>query len=89
MAPVSSRMAPLTAIPKTPCPPCSKSTTSSAEVHSYTEVPSENSVIPARSGTPRLRRWSTAIRMFCSEMPASNSRLTIFRTRMSLNEYSR
>ncbi|SKW11122.1 Uncharacterised protein [Mycobacteroides abscessus subsp. abscessus] len=34
MAPVSSRMAPLTAMPKTPCPPCSRSTTSSAEVHS-------------------------------------------------------
>ena len=27
--------------------------------------------------------------MLCSEMPVSSSRLTILRTRMSLNEYSR
>jgi hypothetical protein len=32
--------APLTAIPNTPCPPASRSTTSSADVHSYTVVPS-------------------------------------------------
>ncbi|SKV05029.1 Uncharacterised protein [Mycobacteroides abscessus subsp. abscessus] len=49
-------------------------------------VPSENSVMFARSSTPRWRRCSTATRMFCSEMPVSNSRFTILRTRMSLNE---
>ncbi len=43
----------------------------------------------ARSRTPRWRRWSTATRMLCSEMPVSSRRLTILRTRMSLNEYSR
>ena len=37
----------------------------------------------ARSLTPRVRRWSTALRMFCSETPVSSSRLTTLSTRMS------
>lgn len=52
-------------------------------------VPSENKVMLARSWTPRWRRWSTATRMLCSEIPVSSNRLTILRTKMSLNEYSR
>ena len=56
-------------MPNTPWPPCSRSTTSSGEVHSYTVVPSLNSVMPARSRMPRRRRCSTATRMFCSETP--------------------
>src|SRR3954465_11457263 len=38
---------------------------------------------------PRLRRWSTALRMFCRETPVSSRRLTTFSTRMSRKEYSR
>src|SRR5260370_15946328 len=33
-----------------------------------------------------LAQMSTATRMLCSEIPVSSSRLTILRTRMSLNE---
>ena len=73
-------------MPNTPWPPRSTSTTSSGELHSYTVVPSEKRVMPARSRTPRRRRYSTATRMFCSETPASSSRLTTLRTSMSLNE---
>ena len=48
-----------------------------------------SSVTLARSLMPRLRRWSTALRMFCSETPVSSSRLTTLSTRMSRKEYSR
>ena len=84
--PCSSLSAPLTAMPNTPWPPASRSTTSSADVHSYTVVPSDSSVTLARSSTPRARRCSTATRMLCSDTPVSSSRLTTLRTRMSLNE---
>lgn len=36
-----------------------------------------------------LAQMSTATRMLCSEIPVSSNRLTILRTKMSLNEYSR
>src|SRR5699024_9754478 len=52
-----------TAIPNTPCPPWTRSNTSSAFVHSYTDAPSLISVICARSSTPRSRRCSTALRI--------------------------
>jgi hypothetical protein len=52
-------------------------------------VPSEISVMPARSDTPRERRVSIALRMFCNDTPASSSRLTTLSTTMSRNEYSR
>ena len=81
--------APAIAMPNTPWPPCNRSTTSSGDRHSYTVVPSEMSVMPARSATPRERSVSMALRMFCNETPASSNRLTTLRTTMSRNEYSR
>ena len=44
------------AMPKIPCPPVSRSTTSSGDVHSYTLTPSLISVTWARSSVPWLRR---------------------------------
>jgi endonuclease/exonuclease/phosphatase family metal-dependent hydrolase len=87
--PSTSRHTRPTAMPNTPCPPCTRSMTSSAEVHSYTDAPSDIRVICARSSTPRSRRWPTAARICCRETPVSSSRLTTFSTRMSRNEYRR
>ena len=61
----------------------SRSITSSSEVHSKTETPSLIKVTWVRSSTPRARRCSIAVRICCSEMPASISRLITLRIKMS------
>ena len=84
-----SRQTPPRAMPKTPWPPRSRSMTSSSEVHSKTETPSLISVTWVMSSTPRARRCSMAVRICCSEMPASISRLITLSIRMSRKLYSR
>jgi hypothetical protein len=78
-----SRHTPPRAMPNTPWPPRSRSITSSSEVHSKTDTPSLINVTCVRSWTPRLRRCSMAVRICCSEMPASISRLITFKIKMS------